>query len=458
MSQPIMPTRILIVGGGGREHALAWKLSAEPGVNQVAVAPGSVAIGAEPRVVVLRDVDALVPEAVVGAARAMSAELVVVGPEAPLAAGVADALVAASIPVFGPTAAAARVETSKAFCHEIAAAAGVPMARSRSFAAGELDAARAYAAELDAGGNGLVVKADGLAAGKGVVLCDDAATADPHIVALLAEARRGAAEPAGTPRLVLEERLSGREVSVIAVTDGRLAVALPAARDHKRLCDDDRGPNTGGMGAYSPVPDFPDARAERLLVTIHGPLLAELARRGTPFRGFLYAGLILTDAGPVLLECNARLGDPEAQVILPRLAGPLGPVLLAAAQGDLGPVIRALGAGVALPTLPGAAVGIVLAAEGYPNTPRRGDPITGLDAAVGLGGLVFHAGTRGRPDGGYGTNGGRVLTVVGRGADLAAAREAAERAAAAIAWDGLQRRRDIGADAPEPAGTAGVAR
>jgi phosphoribosylamine--glycine ligase len=235
-------------------------------------------------------------------------------------------------------------------------------------------------------------------------------------------------------------------------------VALPAARDHKRLCDDDRGPNTGGMGAYSPVPDFPDARAERLLETIHGPLLAELARRGTPFRGFLYAGLILTDAGPVLLECNARLGDPEAQVILPRLAGPLGPVLLAAAQGDLGPVIHALGAGVALPTLPGSAVGIVLAAEGYPNTPRRGDPITGLDAAAALGGLVFHAGTRGRPDGGYGTNGGRVLTIVGRGADLAAAREAAERAAAAIAWDGLQRRRDIGADAPEPAGAAGVAR
>lgn len=459
MSLPVMPTRILIVGGGGREHALAWKLSAEPGTNQVAVAPGSAAIGLEPRVRCLRDVDALVPATVVAAARAMAAELVVVGPEAPLAAGLADALEAAAIPVFGPTAAAARIETSKAFCHEIAAAAGVAMAPSRTFAAGELDAARSFAAELAASGHGLVVKADGLAAGKGVVICADQAEAEPHLEALLGVSRGGADEAPGAPRVVLEARLFGREVSVIAVSDGRLALALPAARDHKRLCDDDRGPNTGGMGAYSPVPDLPDSDAERLLESIHRPLLGELAQRGTPFRGFLYAGLILTEAGPVLLECNARLGDPEAQVILPRLAGPLGPVLLAAAQGDLGPVVRSLGSdAVGLPTFPGAAVGIVLAAKGYPNTPRRGDPMSGLDEAAALGGLVFHAGTRRRPDGGYGTNGGRVLTVVGRGPDLAAARDVAERAADVIAWDGLRRRRDIAADAPRLAATGAVAR
>lgn len=445
-----MPTRILIVGGGGREHALAWKLSAEPGVNQVAVAPGSAAIGLEPRVRALRDVDALVPAAVVAAARAMAAELVVIGPEAPLSVGLADALEAAAIPVFGPTAAAARIETSKAFCHEVAAAAGVAMARSRSFAAGELEAARAFAAELDAAGHGLVVKADGLAAGKGVVICEDAAAAEHHLAALLASSAPAANEPPGSARVVLEERLFGREASVIAVSDGRLALALPVARDHKRLRDDDRGPNTGGMGAYSPVPDLPDAAGERLLETIHRPLLAELARRGAPFRGFLYAGLILTETGPVLLECNARLGDPEAQVILPRLAGPLGPVLLAAARRDLGPVVRSLGLEtVSLPTFPGAAVGIVLAAQGYPDTPRRGDPIAGLEAAAALGALVFHAGTNGRPDGSYGTNGGRVLTVVGRGPDLAAARDVAERAADAISWDGLQRRRDIGIDAPD---------
>jgi phosphoribosylamine---glycine ligase len=468
MSMPVMPTRILIVGGGGREHALAWKLAAEPGVNQVWVAPGSAAIGLEPRVSCLREVDALVPAAVVAAARSTSAELVVVGPEAPLASGVADALAGAGILVFGPRRAAARIETSKAFCHEVATAAGVRMARGRAFAAGELEAARAFAAELAAAGRGLVVKADGLAAGKGVVVCDDLAAAESELAGAFDPVPSHLAEAPGTPRVVLEERLFGPEVSVIAVADGRLALALPAARDHKRLGDGDRGPNTGGMGAYSPVADLPDAAAAALLATIHRPILAELARRGTPFRGFLYAGLILTDDGPVLLECNARLGDPEAQVILPRLAGPLGPVLLAAARGELATVMHAVGSGAALPTLPSAAVGIVLAAEGYPDAPRRGQQIEGLDAAVELGGLVFHAGSLGRPGGGYGTNGGRVLTVVGRGPDLAAARAVAERAADAIAWDGLQRRHDIAADeasgeaarpaARPPATAAGAAR
>jgi len=447
MSLPVAPARILVVGGGGREHALAWKLASEPGIDQVLVAPGSAAIGKEPRVRCLPGVDALDPVAVVAAARAASADLVVIGPEAPLGAGVADALSQAGIAVFGPSRAAARLETSKAFCHEIAAAAGVRMARSRAFAAGELEAARAFAAELAAAGHGLVVKADGLAAGKGVVVCDDLAGAESVLPGHLGPAPAHLAEPPGAARVVLEERLFGPEVSVIAIADGRTALVLPAARDHKRLCDGDRGPNTGGMGAYSPVPDLPDADAAALVASIHRPILAELERRGTPFRGFLYAGLILTADGPVLLECNARLGDPEAQVILPRLRGPLGPVLLAAARGDLGPVAEALGPDIAgLPTLPGATVGIVLAARGYPGTPERGRQIDGLDAVAALGGLVFHAGTIGRPGGGYGTNGGRVLTVVGRGPDLAAARELAERAADAIAWDGMQRRRDVAAE------------
>jgi len=455
MSLPVMPTRILIVGSGAREHALAWKLAAEPGVNLVAVAPGSVAIGREHRVRSLPAVDPLDPRAVVDAARVLSAELVVVGPEAPLEAGVADALAAAGIPVFGPSRAAARIETSKAFCHEVAAAAGVRMARAKAFAAGASEDAFTFAETLAADGHGLVIKADGLAAGKGVAVCDGLADAEAALAAIFERAaardpRDPGHDPSADPSpvVVVEERLFGREASVIAISDGRSALALPAARDHKRLADEDRGPNTGGMGAYSPVPDLPDSAGADLLATIHRPLLAELERRGWPFRGFLYAGLILTSGGPVLLECNARLGDPEAQAILPRLSGPLGPVLLAAAQGDLGPVIRALGADVAaLPTFPGAAIGIVLAAEGYPRVPRRGDRIAGLAEAAALGGLVFHAGTIARDEGGFTTNGGRVLTVVGRGADLAEAREAAERAADAVTWPGAQRRRDIGLDA-----------
>jgi phosphoribosylamine--glycine ligase len=430
----VMPTRILVVGGGGREHALAWKLAHEPGVNEVLVAPGSAGIAAEPRVRVER-VDPLDGEAIVALARRSSVELVVVGPEAPLAAGVADALTDARIPVFGPGASAARLETSKAFCHEVAATAGVRMARSRAFGAGDEAAAGAWIRELDEAGRGAVLKQDGLAAGKGVIVTDSVDQALELAPSFLV-----GREP-GRPALVIEERLSGREASVIAVCDGRRAVALPAARDHKRLCDDDAGPNTGGMGAYSPLPDLDDRTVERVLETVHLPILAELARRGTPFRGFLYAGLMLTADGPLLLECNVRLGDPEAQVILPRVAGAIGPLLLAAARGALPPSMAAL-----LPVVPRAAVGIVLAAKGYPGEPRRGDAIEGLDEAASLGSLVFHSGTVGRPAGGYGTNGGRVLTVVGLGADLETARSVAERSADAISWDGMHRRRDIAAD------------
>jgi len=429
----ITPTRILVVGSGAREHALAWKLAGEPGVNEVVVAPGSDAIAREPKVRRIADIDALDGAAVTAVARSVAAELVVIGPEAPLAAGVADAVVDAGFTVFGPSAGAATIESSKAWCHEVAAAAGVRMARARAFADTERDGAIAFAYELAAIGDGVVVKADGLAAGKGVAVCETADEAERAIAAL------------GAGGLVIEERLRGPEASVIALCDGRHAVALPISRDHKRLLEGDRGPNTGGMGAYSPLPDLPDEAAGDLVTTIHEPILAELALRGRPFRGALYAGLILTADGPVLLECNARFGDPETQAILPRLAVALGPLLLAAAAGDLPSALpRSILAAGRLPTLPGATAGIVLAAEGYPDAPRRGDEIVGLDDAATTGALIFHGGTVVDPDGTVRTNGGRVVTVVGRGADVAAARAAALDAVERIHGPGLQHRADIG--------------
>ena len=434
----IAPTRVMIVGSGGREHALAWKLASEPGGNEVVVAPGSDAIAAEPRVRCAPGVDPLDPAAVVAAARREAVELVVIGPEAVLAAGVSDALLGAGIPVFGPSRAAARIETSKAFCHEVAAAAGAPMARAAWFeGSGGAARARGFAAELAAGGQGVVVKADGLAGGKGVTVCDGLTEAEASILRLFE------ADPAGT--VVIEERLSGPEASLIAICDGRDAVALPVSRDHKRLGDGDTGPNTGGMGAYSPLPDLPGERIASLLDRFHRPILAELARRGTPFRGALYAGLILTADGPMLLECNARFGDPETQAILPRLAGALGPALLAAAHGDLpGSLPASVLADGRLPELPGAAVAIVLAAAGYPGQPRAGDRIEGLDEAAATGALVFHAGTSVDPDGTVRTAGGRILSVVGRGADLPAANAVATAAADRIHAPGLHHRRDVG--------------
>jgi phosphoribosylamine---glycine ligase len=448
----IAPTRTLIVGSGGREHALAWKLASEPGGNEVFVAPGSDAIAAEPRVRRVAGVDPLDPGAVVGAARLHSVELVVIGPEAPLAAGVADALREAGFPVFGPSAVAARIESSKAFCHEVADAAGVRMAHAGAFHDRRM--AHAFAAELAARGDGLVVKADGLAAGKGVTVCDTLDEAARAIDALF----DGFTDPGTDPaRVVLEARLAGREASIIALTDGRDVVALPPARDHKRLLDGDGGPNTGGMGAYSPLPDLADGEVEMLLDTFHRPLLAELARRGTPFRGALYAGLMLTADGPVLLECNARFGDPETQAIVPRIAIAIGPLLLAAARGELRSAMTAMHlAGSIVPTFPGAAVAVVVAAAGYPERPRSGDPIDGLDEAAAAGTLVFHAGTSRDTDGTFRTAGGRVLAVVGRGTDLATAAEMASTAADRITATGLQRRHDIGREAV--AVTAGAQR
>lgn len=435
----LMPTRILIVGSGGREHALAWKLAGEPGVNEVVVAPGSAAIAREARVRCVR-VDPLDGAAVVRLARRESVELVVIGPEAPLAAGVADALEAAGIAVFGPSQAAARIESSKAFCHEIAAAAGIPMARAGTFT--ELPPALGFARELVSADGGVVVKADGLAAGKGVTVCDDLETAEAALRDALGE---------GGARVVVEERLEGREASLIALCDGREALALPLARDHKRLADGDAGPNTGGMGAFSPLPDLDDARIPELVATFHRPILAELARRGTPFRGALYAGLMMTRTGPVLLECNARFGDPETQALLPRMAVALGPLLLAAARRDLAGAARALGVrDDRIPVFPGAAVAVVLAAAGYPEGPRQGDAISGL-AAAAADALVFHAGTTIDAAGTTRTAGGRVLAIVGRGIDLDEARGRAERASEAIGFAGLQRRHDIGAAVGPPA-------
>jgi phosphoribosylamine--glycine ligase len=436
----IAPTRTLSVGSGGREHALAWKLASEPGGNEVIVAPGSDAIAAEPRVRRLAGVNPLDPDAIVAAARREAVELVVIGPEAPLAAGVADALRSAGIAVFGPSATAARIESSKAFCHEIADSAGVRMAMAGAFR--DAGAARDFATELASHGTGVVVKADGLAAGKGVTVCDSLDEAERAIDQLFA--LESAVAGAHQPQVVIEERLAGPEASLIALTDGRDAVGLPIARDHKRLRDGDNGPNTGGMGAYSPLPDLPDHEAERLLDTFHRPILAELARRGTPFSGALYAGLILTADGPVLLECNARFGDPETQAILPRLAVALGPWLLAVAEGRLGTALAGSHVtGSRLPTLPGATVAVVMAAPGYPDRSRVGDPIRGLDRAAATGVLVFHAGTTRDADGTVRTAGGRVLSVVGRGGDLDAARKAATDGADLIAAPGLQRRHDI---------------
>jgi len=433
-----VPRRILVLGGGGREHALAWRLAGEPGVEGVVCAPGSAGIAATPGVR-CEAVDPMDPAAVVALARAEGADLVVVGPEAPLSVGVADALAEAGVPVFGPGRAAAQLETSKAFCHDVAEAAGVRMARARAFAGGEDGAALDYIRELAADGAGIVLKADGLAAGKGVIVTESTEMALEYAPSFLV------GRPADAPALVIEARLSGLEASVIAICDGERAVALPAARDHKRLCDDDRGPNTGGMGAYSPLPDLDDEAVAQIVAAVHVPILAEMRRRGMPFTGFLYAGLILTSDGPVLLETNVRCGDPETQVILPRVAVPLAPLLLAAALGA-----QPADTPLTLPATPDAAVGIVLAARGYPESPKRGDPIDGVEAAEAAGALVFHAGTvaRQRPEGGWGTNGGRVLTVVARGADLAEARAAAERAADTIHWDGVHRRRDIALRVP----------
>jgi len=397
---------VLLVGSGGREHALAWKLSASARLGELHAAPGNPGIAALATCHPVRAEDA---EALLGICRENDVELVVVGPEAPLVAGVADVLRAAGVAVFGPSASAARIEGSKSFAKDVMRAAGVPTA-----------------ATLDLPHAPCVVKADGLAAGKGVWVCETQEEAQA--------AWRRAREHGG--RVVVEELLEGDEVSLFALCDGTEALALPAARDAKRLRDGDEGPNTGGMGAYSPVPYLTDGDAAELVEQIHRPVLQELARRGSPFVGLLYAGLMLTDDGPRVLEFNCRFGDPETQAVLPRTEGDLLSALAAAAAGRV--------ADAELATGDDAAVTLVLAAPGYPDAPESGLPLAGLDRAEAAGALVFHAGTALR-EGSLVSAGGRVLNVTAVAPSASEARDRAYAAAAAIDFPGAQLRCDIGA-------------
>lgn len=396
---------VLLVGSGGREHALAWKLAQSPSLSELHAAPGNPGIA---RLGTCHPVRADDVEGVVELARDLRSDLVVVGPEAPLVAGVADALRRASIPVFGPSAAAARIEGSKHFAKDVMRAAGVPTAATLAVARPPC-----------------VIKADGLAAGKGVFVCRTQEELDAGL--------RAAAAFGG--QLVIEELLEGEEVSVFALCDGERAVALAPAQDFKRALAGDEGPNTGGMGSYAPVAGFGLDEAAATVEAVHAPVLAELARRGSPFTGLLYAGLMLTEDGPRVLEFNCRFGDPETQSLMPLLDGDLLAALTAAAQGRLDRVdLRS--------TSGRAAVTVVLAATSYPESSDSGTPIDGIDEAEAAGALVFHAGTALRDDR-LVTNGGRILDVTGVGDSVASAREAAYAACGLIRSTALRYRNDI---------------
>jgi phosphoribosylamine--glycine ligase len=415
--------RVLVVGGGGREHALCWALRRDLPSGNLFCAPGNpgtaelannLPIGSE-------DLDRLV-----AAAEAHAIDLVVIGPEAPLAKGLVNRLRAVDRAVCGPTAAAARIEASKAFAKEVMVAAGVPTAPSHTFT--ELNAALAH---VDRHAEPVVIKASGLAAGKGAIVCPTRAEARAAVTAML---RDGAFGEAGRV-VVVEGFLEGEELSVLALTNGREVVLLPPAQDHKRLLEGDRGPNTGGMGAYSPVSVATDRLLERVERDLLLPTLAELARRGAPFSGVLYAGLMIDAAGsPHVIEFNCRLGDPEAQSVLPLITSGLLDALRAAATGE------------SLPRLgvrPGAAVTTVLAAAGYPDAPTRGAEIV-IPEVLPSGTMVFHAGTQRDEKGVLRTNGGRVLAVTATAPTFAAAQGASRQTAEAIRFEGKQFRADIG--------------
>ncbi|BDH59145.1 phosphoribosylamine--glycine ligase [Tsukamurella sp. PLM1] len=410
----VMAVRVLVIGTGGREHALLDALSRDPQVTALHAAPGNPGTAA---IATNHDVDASSGDAVAALAADIGADLVVIGPEVPLVLGVADAVRARGIAVFGPSAEAAKIEGSKAFAKDVMEAAGVRTARSEV-----VDSPALIDAALDRFGPTWVIKDDGLAAGKGVVVTADRAEARAHAADLL---------ESGRPAL-FESFLDGPEVSLFCLVDGDDVVPLLPAQDHKRVGDGDTGPNTGGMGAYAPLPWLPEGTVELIVDTVVRPVAAEMVRRGVPFSGLLYAGLAMGVEGPAVVEFNCRFGDPETQAVLNLLESPLGEALNATATGALG----------ALPPLrwrDGAAITVVLAAENYPATPRKGDVITGADGAG-----IYHAGTARDAEGRLVSNGGRVLNVVGVGADLAAARADAYAKLERIKLPGSHFRTDIG--------------
>jgi phosphoribosylamine--glycine ligase len=418
--------KVLVVGGGAREHAIAWKLSRERSVTAVVCAPGNPGISAVGKCV---PADAGNPAELLDVARSEAIDLTVVGPELPLSRGVVDLFAADGRAIVGPTQAAAALESSKAFAKDFMARHRVPTAAYRV-----CDSGSAALAEIDRGefGYPVVIKADGLAAGKGVVIASDRTTAEAAVKSIMLDRRFGAAGD----RIVLEQFLVGQEASYFLLADGRSFIRLSSAQDHKRIFDEDRGPNTGGMGAFAPSPLVTQEIDRRIVEEIVQPVLDGMEAEGFPYRGFLYVGLMLTSDGPKVVEFNVRLGDPETQVVLPMLAEELSWLLGEAATG-------------ALPSRPATFsnephVGVVLAARGYPDSVEAGQPVFGLeDAAAVPGALVFHAGTEKR-DGRLVAAGGRVLTVVGRGATFSSAIETAYRAVERIRFDGMQFRRDIG--------------
>jgi phosphoribosylamine---glycine ligase len=415
--------RVLVIGGGGREHALVWKLAQDHGIDEIFCTPGNggTASLAKPLAVDAGDVRALAD-----AAQREAFDLTVVGPEAPLVAGVVDEFQSRGLPIFGPSAAAARLEGSKAFAKEILARAGVPTARSEVFTEHEpaLDYVRSEGAPI-------VIKADGLAAGKGVYVAMTLPEAEAALYECFVDRRFGAAGDS----VLVEEFLSGPEVSLLVFSDGETVLPMQPAQDYKRALDDDHGPNTGGMGCYSPVPIVDDALKARLVADVMEPVVRTMAASGHPYKGVLYGGVILTADGPKVLEFNCRFGDPETQVIMPRLRSGLAEVMLATIAGDLGHR--------ELEWSDGVCVTVVLASGGYPGTYPTGKPITGLEAAGEVEGVVvFHAGTK-LVDGVVQTAGGRVLNVSATGPDFGSARARAYEAIGRISFEGMHYRTDI---------------